>query len=163
MDWLAFDAESLYFDDAPSDAVCRLLNKAADHYGEETAEHDLNKAYALEPQSLMVLVALFRFYFYQQRLSEALAISAQARTIVAEYLSLPARWEAVTEEQLRQGKENQAAMARFYLLCLKGEGYLHIRLGERDQGMALLNKVVEMDPQDHFGASALMAVVDNAA
>jgi hypothetical protein len=81
MDLLFFDAEPLFFDTPPAAEVVQLLQQAAENYGDEQAEADLQRAYHLAPDHLMVLVALFRYYVYQQRFLEALAINQHAREV----------------------------------------------------------------------------------
>lgn len=159
MDLLSFDAEPLFFDTPPADEVVQLLQQAAENYGDEQTEADLQRAYHLAPDHLMVLVALFRYYLYQQRFLEALAISQHAREVIRQPLDLPHDWRALSEAHL-SGSEKSKVMVRFYLLCLKGEAYLHARRGEREKGIALLKKVIEMDSQDRLGAVALLAVIN---
>ena len=78
MDLLDFEAQDLYFEQEEPAAVTELLKQASGDYAEGEAELPLLKAYFLAPQSLNVLVALNRFYYYQHRLSEALLISASS-------------------------------------------------------------------------------------
>ena len=47
MDLLSFDAEPLFFDTPPADEVVQLLQQAAENYGDEQAEADLQRAYHL--------------------------------------------------------------------------------------------------------------------
>ncbi len=119
MDLLSFDAEPLYFDHPPSEEVVRLLQQAAEDYGDGKAEADLRRAYQLAPKHLMVLVALFRYYFYQHRFPEALDIIQKAREVVRQKLGLPDDWRALDEAQLFAGHERDMVLVRFYLLCLK--------------------------------------------
>ncbi|CDH43390.1 MAG: hypothetical protein IPL59_13510 [Candidatus Competibacteraceae bacterium] len=160
MDLLSFDAEPLFFDNPPAEEVVQLLQQAAENYGDGQAEADLQRAYHLAPDHLMVLVALFRYYVYQQRFAQAIDISQQAREVIRQKLGLPQDWRTLSEAQLVSGQENNRVMVRFYLLCLKGEAYLYARLGELEKGIALLEKIIEMDSKDYLGAAALLAVVN---
>ena len=160
MDLLSFDAEPLFFDHPPAEEVVQLLQRAAENYSDGQAEADLQRAYHLAPDHLMVLVALFRYHVYQQHFAEAIAISQQAREVVRQQLGLPADWRTLSETQLFSGHEQKMVMVRFYLLCLKGEAYLYARLGELAKGIALLNKIIEMDSRDDLGAAALLAVLN---
>ena len=135
MDLLSFDAEPLYFDNPPSEQVIQLLEQAAEDYSDGTAEADLQQAYQLAPEHLMVLVALFRFYFYQHRLSEALDVILKTRDIVGQKLELPDDWRLLNETRLFEEHEHSMVMVRFYLLCLKGEAYLYARQGEAQKAI----------------------------
>ena len=160
MDLLSFDAEPLYFDHPPSEEVVRWLQQAAEDYGDGKAEADLRRAYQLAPEHLMVLVALFRYYFYQHRFPDALGIIQKAREVVRQKLGLPDDWRALDETQLVAGHARDMVLVRFYLLCLKGEAYLYARQGEAEKGVPLLEKVAALDSNDQLGTAALLAVVN---
>jgi tetratricopeptide (TPR) repeat protein len=159
VDLLSFDAEPLYFDNPPSEKVVQLLQQAAENYSDGKAEADLQQAYQLASEDLMVLVALFRYYFYQHRFPEALDIIQKTRDVVRQKLGLPDDWRTLSETQLIDGHEHNVVMVRFYLLCLKGEAYLYARQGEVEKGIPLLEKVAALDSKDYLGTAALLAVV----
>ena len=160
MDLLSFDAEPLFFDHPPAEEIVQLLQRAAENYGDGQAEADLQRAYCLAPDHLMVLVALFRYYVYQQRFADAIAISQQAREVIRQPLELPHDWLTLSEAHLGSGHEKSMVMVRLYLLCLKGEAYLYARLGESEKGIPLLEKVIEIDSNDHLKATALLALLN---
>ena len=162
MDLLSFDAEPLFFDDPPTEEVVQLLQQAADHYGDEQADVDLQRAYHLAPNHLMVLVALFRYHVYQQHFLEAIDISQQAREVIRQKLALPHDWRTLSEDALFSGSERNMVTIRFYLLCLKGEAYLYARSGEPEKATALLQKVIEIDANDHLGARVLLKVINES-
>jgi tetratricopeptide (TPR) repeat protein len=53
-------------------------------------------------------------------------------------------------------------MIRFYMLALKGAGYLELRLGRYESALERLEKVAELDAKDRLGSQALLTVVRNA-
>ncbi len=163
MDLLSFDAEPLFFDHPPSEEVVQLLQQAAENYGDEQVEVDLQRAYHLAPDHLMVLVALFRYHVYQQHFLEAIDISQQAREVIRQKLALPHDWRTLSEDLLASGHEKNMVMIRFYLLCLKGEAYLYARSGEPEKATALLQKVIDMDSKDYLGAAVLLKVINESA
>ncbi|HLY96123.1 MAG TPA: hypothetical protein VKO66_02840, partial [Sideroxyarcus sp.] len=65
MDLLDFETAELYFDEPLTPEVARLIVAAADNYGSDEGELMLLRANFMAPQHLMVLVALYRYYFYQ--------------------------------------------------------------------------------------------------
>ena len=154
------DGVGCYFEESLPEEVSRLLDAAAESYGEEGSELLLLQAFLREPESLTVLVALYRYYFYQHRLHDALHVADQAMHVSGRALGLPGSWT----ELAPAGFDNQAAgnvtMSRFYLFALKGAGYMTMRLGSLDAGAAMLRKVRELDPEDRMGASVLLNVVD---
>ncbi len=167
MDLQDFEAQQLYFDKPTSDQVNQLIQQAAEHYAEGGAEDFLLKAYDLEPDSLLVLVALYRFYYYQHRLDDAIKIAFEAMAVTARLIDFPEHWSEITSNHLAMGVYTSFTMVRFYLLALKGCAYLHLRLNRLDTGVKMLNKVIEMDSKDRLGAKELLRamgpanVVDN--
>ncbi|MDG4560578.1 MAG: hypothetical protein P9E88_04720 [Candidatus Competibacter sp.] len=158
VDLLSFDAEPLYFDNPPSEEIVQLLQQAAEDYSDGQSEAGLQRAFQLAPENLMVLVSLFRYFFYQHRYPEALDISQKAREVVRQKLGLPQDWSTLSEAQLAEGHENDMVLVRFYLLCLKGEAYLYARQGETEKGIPLLEKVAAMDSNDDLKTTDLLAV-----
>ncbi len=162
MDMLDFDCDSLYFDEPMDPEAKRCLDLASENYGEEEAEAALMKAYFLEPEHPMVLVALYRYFYYQHQLDEALMVAERVLHVFARRLGLPKDWRDLTEAQIGNGVLVSMVMIRFYMLALKGAGYLELRLGEYDAALLRLQKVVELDSNDRLGAKMLLGVAQEA-
>jgi hypothetical protein len=160
MDLLDFDNANLYFDEPMADQVQVLLNKAAEVYADGDAERHLLRAYFLAPQNLSVLVALYRFYYYQHRLSEALVVAMHALDASGGRLGLPDEWQRLDDMCIGFAASQSMGLLRFYLLALKGAGYLNLRAGDLETGRCMLAKILEVDPKDQMGAGALLGVVE---
>ncbi|GAB4357479.1 MAG: hypothetical protein Kow0060_10870 [Methylohalobius crimeensis] len=119
------------------------------------------RAYFLDPRNLSVLVALYRFYYYQHRLEDARMAAFHALAVSGERLGLPADWSQLDWAHLGHSATRSMGLLRFYLLALKGVGYLNLRLGASIAGMAMLAKVREMDPQDQLGTGALSPALND--
>ena len=65
MDLQDFEAQALYFEEVMPDGVDALINRASELYSEGEAEGPLLSALALAPESMTVLVALYRFFYYR--------------------------------------------------------------------------------------------------
>lgn len=163
MDLLDFDGQGLYFDEPLAEEVEGLLAEAAEGYGNGTAEAPLLRAYFLASDNLTVLVALYRFYYYQHRLSDALLVARRALAASGSRLGLPERWERVGVYDLGFAAIQSMGMVRFYLLALKGAGYLSLRIGDMSAGAAMLGKVAELDPKDSMGAVALLELLEDGS
>lgn len=159
MDLLDFEGQALYFDDPISPEVESLLAQAAQNYAEGKAEICLLRAYFLMPENLSVLVGLYRFYYYQHRLEDTLKVAYRAMSVAAERLGLPDDWRELHPDHLGSAVLRSMGLLRFYLLALKGAGYVSLRLGEVEQGMQMLGQVSALDAQDRLGASALLETV----
>lgn len=162
MDLLQFDQTTLYFDELTPPEIEPLLREAAARYGEDTAEALLLRAYFLAPEQLVVLVALYRYYFYQHRLDDALIVADRALGIVARRLDLPANWRDLHPEHIGHAVLRSMGLLRFYLMVLKAAGYIHLRRGDAVTGQAMLEKLVEVDSHDRLGGKALLEVIVGA-
>jgi len=159
MDLLDLDGQQLYFDEPMPENVSQLMMQAAAAYGDGQAENLLLRAFLYAPDNLSVLVALYRTYYYQHRLDEAKQVARRALQVVAKRLDFPNDWKRVDLAELSHAVLKSMGLVRFYLLALKAEAYLYLRLGQLDEGRARLEKVVELDASDHFGAGALLEML----
>lgn len=160
MDLLDFSDCKLYFEDPLPLAAERLIAQAASEYGEDTAELALLRAHLMAPDNLTVLVGLYRYYFYQHRLDDALMVAERAMQLSGRLLGLPADWRTLDETRLGSAAANSFGMLRFYLLALKAASVVLLRLGQIDASRDRLIKLAGLDCHDHLGAAKLLEVVD---
>jgi len=146
----------------PLDVSEDLQRAAAAYHLDAAAEDYLAQAFSRAPEHPAVHIALYRFYFYKNRLSEALAVAQRCLAKTAVDLGLPADWREVSAHHAAFSNyvASYAAAPRFYLFTLKGCAYLNMRLGDLEQGEALLAKLIELDPTDKLGGSVLRGVLD---
>jgi hypothetical protein len=161
MDLLQFDQTTLYFDDPVPIEIEHLLQDASACYSETDgqAESMLLRAYFLAPEQLVVLVALYRYYFYQHRLDDALLVADRAMDVAGRRLGLPAKWQQLHPEHIGHAVLRSMGLLRFYLMVLKAAGYIHLRQGNSVAGQAMLEKLVELDSHDRLGGKALLDVI----
>lgn len=158
MDFLDFEGQDLYFDAPVSIEVSELLDEAAEAYPNEESEHLLMRSYFLEPNHLMVLVALYRYFYYQHRYEDALIIADRSLQVAASKLDITVEWQELRPEHLGSGVFVSMGLTRFYLLALKARAYLLLRLNNLDEAIECLDKLGELDPNDQFGSSFLLKV-----
>jgi len=113
----------------------------------------------MAPQHLMVLVALYRYYFYQHRLEDALLVAESTLAVVGRRLDFPDTWHYLREANVGAGVMRSMGLVRFYLMVLKATGYINLRLGNYNAGKAMLEKLVELDSHDRIGGKALLDVL----
>lgn len=160
MDLLDFSDCKLYFEDPlPAEAEA-LIAQAAREYGEPAAEMSLLRAHLLAPDNLTVLVGLYRYYFYQHRLEDALHVAERAMALSGRHLGLPVDWSQIDETRLGSAAANSFGLLRFYLLALKAASVVLLRLGQIDASRARLSKLAALDSRDQLGAGKLLEVVD---
>lgn len=157
-DFAGTEQDNLYFEEDLTDTVKQLLATAANQYADddESAELFLLRAFFLAPRSLSVLVALYRYYYYQHRYAEVLTTAEHALIVSGDSLGLPRDWRVLQPQDF--GKHSMS-LVRFYLLALKGMAYVKLRLDELDEGEQILDKILLLDPEDRLGASVLKQVL----
>lgn len=160
MDLLDFSECKLYFEEPLPAEAERLINQAASEYGRPDAEMSLLRAYLIAPENLSVLVGLYRYYFYQHRLSEALQVAERAMQLSGRHLGLPDDWRLLDECRLGHAAESSFGLLRFYLLALKAASIVLLRLGRISASRDRLNKLIQLDSRDQLGAAKLLEVVD---
>ena len=142
------------------DAARDALEAAGRDYPDEAlCRAHLARAQDLAPDHPAVLIGLYRFHFYGGRLRETLAVGLRCLDWAAKAANLQPDWRAVRPGDAPFG-DFAAALPRFYLFCLKGCGYLNLRLGESAAGQAMLEKLAELDPGDKLGGRVLLQVVE---
>ena len=132
-------------------------------YGDGEAEQPLNEALRLAPESLNVLVAVYRFYYYQHRLEDALNIAGLALAVTAHRLGIPGDWNLLTIQQIGEVGTVAMPLVRFHLLSLKAWAYLQLRLGRPAEAKAILTKLLELDTHNRLGAKQLLEVAEDVA
>ncbi|MGR9108412.1 MAG: hypothetical protein ACU843_15950 [Gammaproteobacteria bacterium] len=162
IDLLDFEVDELYFDEALHQEAKECLERAAQSYGKESAETALLRAYFLEPEHPVVLVGLYRYFYYRHRLADALLVAERVLRIFAKRLNLPESWNDLDTNSVEHAVGSSMPGLRFYLLALKGAGYLQLRLGKIEAALACLRKVAEFDPKDQLGAKVLIDVARSA-
>lgn len=164
MDLQDFAPEPLYFDQPSRPEVQALIAEAAQRYADGGADALLSRAAELAPDDLTVLVARYRFYFYQHRHADALVVAHRAMTVVAPMIGFPADWRRIDANHLQAGVSRSFTLVRFYLMALKGAALLLLRMGEQPQAVAMLEQVQALDANDRLGAAALLqTVADHSA
>lgn len=159
MDLLDFEAQGLYFEEPEVAGVEDLIANAAEHYADGLAELPLLQAYFLAPESLNVLVALNRYYYYQHRLEEALAATRKALAVIRPLVAFPEDWQELQLAHITGAPAHLLTQVRLYLFTLKAVGFLHMRLEQLDISQAIFEKLVGLDSQNRIGAQGLLELV----
>ena len=160
MDLLEFSDCKLYFEEPLPPAAEELIEAAARDYGTAEGERSLLYAHLMAPDHLTVLVGLYRYYFYQHRLGEALLVADRSMQLAAERLQLSADWRRVDEQDLGVAASLSFGLLRFYLLAMKAASVVLLRLGRTDEARERLVKLTSLDSRDQLGAAKLLEVVD---
>lgn len=160
LELLELSDDVLYFDEPCPPRVAAQIDAAAHDYGQPVAEQRLLYAYFLAPEQLSVLVALYRYYFYQHRLEDALLVAERALDVSARRLHLTGSWSNLGPITLGEAAMRSMGMLRFHLLALKGSAVILLRLGRLNEARARLKKIAEVDTRDALGVLPLLSVID---
>ncbi len=151
--------EALLGGGVPPVAERHLLQASLNYHLGDVAETHLRDAEILAPGHPAVLIGLYRFYFYKGRLADALAVARACLARAAEENNLPTDWRDVRAEDATFDRYEEIG-PRFFLFTLKGYAYLQMRLGDFEEGLAAVLKLLELDPSDKIGARVLFDVLE---
>lgn len=137
-----------------SPVITQLLQEAAAVYQQSSrAEAILWSAQAIDPTCLPVYFALYKFYFYKFRLADAEKVALMGLGTAAHQGGFPAEWSHLSPTTAKWNSTEGAQ--HFYLFTLKALAFIRLRLGRREESLALLDKLRELDPNDSVGSSVI--------
>ncbi|MGZ8183203.1 MAG: hypothetical protein ACXWT1_14695 [Methylobacter sp.] len=144
--------------------VNKLLQAAvaASPVDQSRAELLFLQAHSLDSHCLQTYFALYKFYFFQKRLSDAERIviagleeSARQGGFPSDYRRLarnPQKWDMYANE-----------ITLFYLYTLKALAFIKLRLGRAIDAQLVLSHLQLLDPKDLSGASVIMDLAAGTA
>ena len=146
-----------YGGDLPAEAEKALHMAAAAWHDPALAEQWLAEASRLAPDHRAVKIGHYKYHFYRNAFARA---EPWAKACIADSLralNLPADWRDVAGDDCDfTGLEPEP---RFLLYCLRALGYVLVRQGRADEGLAVLAKVVDLDTPDRTATRGLVALV----
>lgn len=158
-DFLDLEIDSMYFEGVMNEEAKRLIEKASMCYGSIEAERCLLKAYLIDSDNLMVHVALYRYYYYQHRLEDAIRIVNRLLSSTSKKLGITENWKKLTVSIVEKAAKRSVSLLRYHLLALKALAFVKVRTGKIDEGISMMNKVVELDPKDYLKTRDLLNII----
>ncbi len=146
----------------PPEAEEHLRLAGQNYHRDEVALAHLQSAWDLAPGHAAVYIGKYRFYFYKNRLSDALAVGTECLAKAAADNRMSPNWRDAKPEDA-DFSDFAAILPRFFLFTLKGYAYLQMRLGNLQEGRAAVEKLLELDPTDKVGAKVLLNVLERQA
>lgn len=141
--------------------ILAMLGEGKEDMGHAEQEQRLQAAIAAAPDNLPLRIAAYAFYFYANRLKEALPHGEACLAIAARALGVTEDWRQVSPESADFASVERPQ--RTYLKSLYALGYCQARLGEHDAAEEMLRKVAALDPEDEFAATQLADMVARRA
>lgn len=142
--------------DIPDD-ILALLGEGEDDMEQDEQDKRMQAAIAAAPDNLPLRIAAYSFYFYANRLKEALPHGEACLAIAARALGVPEDWQQVTSESADFASVERPQ--RTYLKSLYALGYCQARLGEGELGEAMLRKVASLDSENQVAAGELADLI----
>ncbi|HFB2048281.1 MAG: hypothetical protein HRT83_06095 [Hyphomicrobiaceae bacterium] len=125
----------------------------------DTAEKSIQYALQLAPHNIDAHIGAYRFYFYNQRYSDALQHAQFIIEHSARRMNICIDWQKVlpTDSDFTL-KEYVPGL---YLQALLAWGFSNIKSGNVSKGREAVVKVIEIDPSDRFNARSILSILDN--
>ncbi|MDD5035485.1 MAG: hypothetical protein PHE55_12090 [Methylococcaceae bacterium] len=146
----------------PAEAESHLRLAGQNFHLSEVALAHLQAAWDIAPGHAAIYIGKYRFYFYKNRLSEALEVAVECLKKAAADNGMSPNWRDAKPGDA-DFNSFDAILPRFFLFTLKGYGYLQMRLGRLEEGRAAIEKLVELDPGDKLGGKVLLQVLERQA
>jgi len=148
------DDRVLFSTDMPSQINVILQQAVAAYDDTRRAEDLLWQAQQLGPEQLAVYVALYKFYFYKNYLTDAERVVHMALSQSADQGGFTHDWQQLMPDSTEWN--NASGPQRYYLYSLKALGFIRLRLDDVEMGTAILQKLSQLDPEDQVGGSVLL-------
>ncbi len=154
-----FSDDKILFSSTIDPEVDVLLQRAVQHYYTDnpTSEKFLWQAQAKKPEQLEVYVALYKFYFYQNRLEEAENAARLGLKMCAQVIGITDEWQSLTPASAKW--ENAEGAERLFLYTLKALSFIRLRQQVVNESQAILSKLNELDPRDQVGWSVIQELL----
>lgn len=145
----------------PAEAERHIMLAGTFYHLGDVAETHLLEAEAIAPGHVGVLIGLYRFYFYKGQLEKALDIASKCLKKAAEENGFSVDYRDVVATDAVFDRYDDMR-PRFFLFSLKGYAYLQMRLGNFEEGLKAVEKLLELDPSDKIGSGILLEIVQRA-
>jgi hypothetical protein len=156
---LLSEPDLINFGDVPN-AVNILLQQgvAAYRHDRNLADRLFRQAKDAAPEQLPVYFCLYKIHTYQGNLDMARAAAEEGLRVAARQAGLSADWrEWTAQSAILDGP------GRFALYTLKALAFIHRRLSERPQALAILDALRELDPRGEVGWPVVAALAEGTA
>jgi tetratricopeptide (TPR) repeat protein len=134
--------------------IKQLLILAADNWQNTSiSEEYLNQALAKTDDSIDVLVAAYRYFYYKNNYQMALQVAIKVINKVKNTENIPDDWEQCKPILLnRQEDEN----IRLYLTAYAAYSLVLAKLGEFEQAKVICMQIKEVDIKNEFKSASLL-------
>ncbi|MBF2063913.1 MAG: hypothetical protein IGS39_05720 [Calothrix sp. C42_A2020_038] len=141
-----------------ADDIKQLLILAADNWLDTSkSQYYINQALAQTNNSIDVLVAAYRYFYYKNNYQMALSTASQVINNIKDCENLPDSWEQL---RLVLSSRREDSQIRLYLNAYAASGLVLAKLGDIEQAKTICARVKEIDVNNEFaGASILFDIL----
>lgn len=123
----------------------------------ERSEAAVLGALQVAPDDRLVRMGAYKFYFYNNRLSEAAPHALWCIRDAARALGVAEDWRKLPAGSVDCADYDKPK--RYLVQSIVAYGYCNARTGKIDLGLEALAKAAEIDPQDTFKATRIAAII----
>jgi tetratricopeptide (TPR) repeat protein len=141
-----------------ADDIKQLLILVADNWQDTSkSQYYINQALSQTNNSVDVLVAAYRYFYYKNNYQMALSTASQVINNIKDSENLPDNWEQL-QQVLSNRKED--SQIRLYLNAYAASGLVLAKLGDIEQAKTICVRIKEIDVNNEFaGASILFDIL----
>lgn len=140
-----------------SEDIKKLLIMASQNWENPLeSENYINQALAKTGDNTDVLVAAYRYFYYENNYYMALQTAVKIRDIIKESEKLPDDWEQLKLILLIRKEEPQI---RLFLTAYAASALVSAKLGEIDQAKEISTQIKEIDDKNEFGSALLLDIL----
>lgn len=137
----------------PPEINAHLQEAAARISTREQSLASLNVARKAAPDQLEVLLALYKFHFYQGDIEKARDYVYQGLIKASRQGGFSYDWESLTPESANW--QAPRGPARFFLYSLKALAFIRLRENAPSEAQEILDTLARLDPEDQVGAGVI--------
>ncbi len=134
--------------------IKQLLILAADNWQNTSlSEVYLNQALAKTNDSIDVLVAAYRYFYYKNNYQMALETASKVINKIKNTENLPDNWEQCKSILFNRREDEQI---RLYLTAYAASGLVLAKIGEIEQAKTICMQIKEIDIKNEFQSASIL-------
>ncbi|NJR14647.1 MAG: hypothetical protein HC785_02365 [Calothrix sp. CSU_2_0] len=134
--------------------IKQLLILAADNWQDTSvSEEYLNQALAKTNDSIDVLVAAYRYFYYKNNYQMALQTASRVINKVKITENIPDNWEQAKSILINRREDEPI---RLYLTAYAASGLVLAKLGEIEQAKTICMQIKEIDTKNEFQSASIL-------
>ncbi|ODB95029.1 hypothetical protein A3197_16785 [Candidatus Thiodiazotropha endoloripes] len=144
--------------DIEPDANAELQRAASLISSREASSEALLHAEQIAPEQIEVLIARYKFHFYQGETGIAEKLVIKSLCLAAKQGNFNQDWRQLNSSSADW--DNPRGPERFYLNGLKALAFIRLRQEKPDEADSILRKLSLIDPADQVGANVIRDLLD---